>query len=282
MVAPARVTMPVGTARDELPVSDPGSPVGRRRGSRAGLGLRLLLAAAAITTLSLAARTRREVPAVAKIEAPFVPSVAARPASPPLPPARFGTAEPGLEPVRVVAARIDPRTGAREDTLTRGAFDTLEVPALRVTLTRGANGRAPSGLFVLMARRAANGPAIDGPALAVVRTGPSGRIDTKFGSVDILEVTLAGPARRTCTGFATHDTPFQLDGWLCAPLGQAPDPRSLACAIDALSLVDLADADATAAFSAAPDPERSCQTGPPPAEGPSRTGSIGRGRRSKK
>ncbi|MCJ2060702.1 hypothetical protein MKL09_29800 [Methylobacterium sp. J-048] len=251
----------------------PGTPEGRRKLSLVGLGLRLVVASAMIAGLCLYARKPLSVPPVTeRIETPFVPSTPAPKAPVAATPARFGLAEPGLDPVLVAAARIDPATGLREDALARGAFEALDAPALRVTLTRGdAAGVAP-GLFILLARRAAT----DGPALAVIRTGPGGRIATKFGAVEILEVTLGGPARRTCTGFVSREKLFRLDGWLCAPLGHPPGARTLACMIDALSLDDPADPDASAAF-AAPRTDRGC-TVTTVADASDPTGSIGRRR----
>ena len=217
-----------------------------------GLGLRVVVASAIIAGLCLYARRSPSAPAaLQQVERPFTPSAPIPKAPAPATPARFGLGEPGLDPVRVTAGRIDPAAGRREDALTRGSFEALDAPALRVTLTRGdAAGLAP-GLFILLARRAAGGPTTDGPALAVMRTGASGRIATKFGAVDTLEVTLGGPARRTCTGFVSRERAFRIDGWLCGPLGYPPEARTLGCMIDALSLDDPADPDATAAFAAA-------------------------------
>ncbi|WCS25375.1 hypothetical protein LOK46_00605 [Methylobacterium sp. NMS14P] len=251
-------------------------------GTPGSLGLRIALASAAIALLWVIPRWPGEMPPVAPpaAEARFVPSMQASPAPPAAAVAQFGLAEPGLDPVRVTA-RVDPRTGLREDTLTRGDFAAIEAPALRVQLTRGPQSGAPPTLFVLMARRAANGPALDRPALAVARTGARGQIRTKFGAVETLDVTFAGPSQRTCTGFVTRDAAFQLDGWLCAPLARPPEPQALACMLDALSLVDLADAGTTAAFAAAPDPSGACPA-TAGSEAPSRAGSLIRKPQNKK
>ncbi len=79
------------------------------------------------------------------VTAAFVPATPAPKAPAPAAPVRFGLTEPGLDPVRVAAGRIDPVSGLREDALARGAFEALEAPALRVTLTRGdaAGGHRP-------------------------------------------------------------------------------------------------------------------------------------------
>ncbi|KTS11684.1 hypothetical protein SB2_18825 [Methylobacterium radiotolerans] len=254
-------------------------------GSPGSLGVRIVLASAAIALLWALPRWTAETPGVAPAapvaaETAFVPSVQASPAPPAASVAQFGLAEPGLDPVRV-SARVDPRTGLREDTLIRGDVAAIEAPALRVQLTRGFRSGAPPTLFVLMARRAANGPALDRPALAVARTGARDQIRTKFGAVETLEMTFAGPAQRTCTGFVTRDTAFQLDGWLCAPLARPPEPQALGCMLDALSLVDLADAATTAAFSVAPDPAGACPASSG-TEPPGRAGSLIRRPQNKK
>ncbi|SFL66053.1 hypothetical protein [Methylobacterium pseudosasicola] len=252
-----------------------GAPEGRRTLSLVGLGLRLVVASAMIAALCLYARKPPGVPqqAVAdQIATPFVPTTPAPKAPLAATPVRFGLAEPGLDPVRVAAARIDPATGLREDALARGAFEAIEALALRVTLARGNAARPAPSLFILLARRAAT----DGPALAVIRTGPGGRIVTKFGAVETLEVTLGGTTRRTCTGFLSRESAFQLDGWLCAPLGHPPEAQTLGCMIDALSLDDRADPDATAAF-LAPRMDRGCSV-TTVADATEPTGSIGRRR----
>jgi hypothetical protein len=236
--------------------------------SPGALGRRLALASALIALLCVCAWRPGGTPgssaarsAALPLEPRFQPAAQAAPAPPPVPPpvppALFDLAEPGIDPVRVTAG-IDPRTGLREDVLSRGDVATMEAPALRVTLTRGTGAGAAPTLFVLMARRAASGPALDRPALAVIKTGSRDQIRTKFGVVETLEITFGGPAPRTCLGFVTREAGFRLDGWSCAPLGHPPETLALACTLDALSLLDLADPEATAAFSAAHASPRSC------------------------
>lgn len=258
------------------------APPTRRRVSVTRLGSRLVLASAVIAALCYLARPPVETLTVVDAERPFTPATPASPAPPPAPVARFSLAEPAPGPVQEAAARIDPRTGLREDSLTRGAFEALETPTLRVTLTRGASAGAAPSLFVLMARRAASGPAFDRPALSVVRTGPGGQIQTKFGAVETLDVTLSGAIRRTCTGFVTRESVFRIDGWLCAPLGRPPEPRELGCMINALSLVDLTDPEAMAAFSAPSRADPGCAPATAVADATVRTGSIGSRRQGKK
>lgn len=262
----------------------PGTAFGREALSPGSLVLRVVLASAAIALLCVCARLPSggavTLPAGPPADVPFVPSTKAVPAPAPIRAAHFDLAEPGLDPVRV-AARIDPRTGLREDALSRGEFPSVEAPALRVTLTRNAAARAAPTLFVLLARRAAGGAAIDRQPLSILRTGLRGQILTKFGAVETLDVTFAGTGERTCTGFVTRSAPFQLDGWLCAPLGRPPEPRSLACTLDALSLVDLADPETTAAFAAASVTRPACPS-PHADEASGRTGAIAERGRNKK
>ncbi|WP_375455358.1 hypothetical protein [uncultured Methylobacterium sp.] len=206
----------------------------------------------------------------------FVP--ATMPAAPPAVPLapngrlRLGTGgdDGAGDPVRVEPVR-------RPETLARGDFSAIEATHLRLTLTRDAAEPAPS-LFVTLARRAA-----EGMSLSVVRTAARGRIATKFGAVETLEITLAGPLRRVCTGFATVEArPVRIDGWLCAPLGRPPEPRALACTLDALTLDAPADPATNAVFAEAEhrrdpacDPIRALSGG----EAEGRTGSIGARRR---
>lgn len=214
---------------------------------------RIVGAAIVVGTLSLFARetmrTHRLAPPIRASATgldpgvAFVPSVA-RTAALPSPGPKAGRLRLALEGADAV--RIEPAHGPGQDTIGRGDFSAIEAPHLRLTLMRAAMPPTPS-LFVTLARRAA-----EGLNLSVVRTGPRGRIETKFGPVETLEVTLAGRSRRICTGFTTLEAlPVRLDGWLCAPLGRPPEPRTLACTLDALSLDAGADPGTDAVFSAA-------------------------------
>lgn len=135
--------------------------------------------------------------------------------------------------VRVDPARLDPPSGLREDTMSQGSFADQDIPFLRLAVAEAAAVAAP-GLFVTLVRRAA-----DGQGLFLARTGERGRIDTRVGPVETLDATLQairdGGGSRVCTGFTTRPpAAVRVDGWLCAPLGQAPEPRAIACALDRL------------------------------------------------
>lgn len=275
----ARGAMPTDTMRMDEPAV---TKAPRSAMTATVLALRLAAASAVIAALTLYTRPRlrpepTEPPWAA---APFVPA-APEPAAP-ASAARLDLAEPISATADGLTARLDPQSGRREDTLTRGTFDGLEASAVRVTLSRGiSTGPSPS-LFVLIARRAADGPAIGQPALAVMRSGPHGVLDTKFGTVETLEVTLGGTVQRTCTGFVTRQAVARIDGWVCAPMARPPEARSLGCLLDALTLVDLGDPETMAAFSAAAHPGRICNPNTRVAEATGRIGSIAQRAHTKK
>jgi hypothetical protein len=71
----------------------------------------------------------------------------------------------------------------------------------------------------------------------VIRTGERGIVATALGSFETVETTLAAAGKRSCTGFRSLDLKaVAIDGWLCGILGQAPEPRAVACAIDRITL----------------------------------------------
>ncbi len=247
---------------------------------RIGLAVRLGLAAATIAGLTLFARDRTAPPPSPRAwTEPTRPLLApsARAAIP------AGTAGPLLAldavepPTRPDAPRWTAATGLREDALTQGSFDAIEAPFLRLTLTEAGPAPEPAtSLFVTLARRAA-----EMQGLSVVRTGVRGTIETKFGAFETVEATLSGQGSRLCTGFAALGTKaMRIDGWLCGVLGQAPEPRAVACAIDGLKLAIATTPTIEIAFGEA---ELRRGTGCPPAadvavtaHGTDSTGSIAR------
>lgn len=213
------------------------------------------VAGCAIALLSLFAREKREIaPAVPPPSAQatgsgIAPSLrAARPALPlALTAPRFHLDDPAaLEPVRAEPARLNPLSGQREDVLVQGDFGRIEMPYLRLTLTETLGSEAGQSLFVTLARRAA-----EAQGLAVLRTGARGSIETKFGAIETLEITLGGEGKRACAGFTSRKPGLlRLDGWLCAPLGQAPEPRAVVCALDKVTLNGQAWPEGEGAFAA--------------------------------
>lgn len=218
--------------------------------------------------------------------AAFVPSASfvVRPAVPVLangPRFRLDEVDP-VNPARSEPPRLNPSTGEREDTLSQGDFRKIEGPYLRITITEGSESRPHPSLFVTLARRGANGL-----GLSILKTGERGRLESKFGSVDTLDAMLGGPITRTCTGFMTSGgARVRLDGWLCAPLGQLPEPRAVVCALERVVLNGLASSDLEALVQAAEtQPDRGCASAAAarPGEAASQTGSIDkrRGRKNK-
>lgn len=231
-----------------------------------GLPLRLAAAAAVIAGLALIVHAPGPrapgAPLQASAEAPALVGLA---------PLRLD--EPGIDPVRVEPGRIDPRSGLREDALGRGSFTAIEAPVLRLAVTRGSGaGRMPS-LFVLVARRAARADRGEMP-LSVLRAGGASAVATRFGTAEIAPMTLAGPLTRTCTGFVVAQADLRIDGFLCAPLGGAAEPRAVACTLDALGLDDPADPTATAAFRQARDRSACESLRMTEADAAGRTGSV--------
>jgi hypothetical protein len=233
-------------------------PLGRPTGVRVLRRLgQVAVAAGAIALLSLFAReggapkpTPPDTMSDIASGAAFVPSVprTARPAAPlALTTPRFRLDDPdAIEPVRAETARRNPSTGQREDVLIQGGFSTIEAPYLRLILTETLDSEPVQSLFVTLARRAA-----DGQGLAVIRTGERGVVATKFGAIETLDITLGGEGKRTCTGFASLGPgSLRLDGWLCAPLGQAPEARALVCALDKIALNGQASPEMDSAFAA--------------------------------
>ncbi|GJE37017.1 hypothetical protein [Methylobacterium persicinum] len=211
------------------------------RGSTAlVLPIRFAAAAAVIAGIALAVRVPPPRGAMPSLAPPAQAHAILAPA-----PLRLD--EPGIDPVRIEPGRIDPKTGLREDVLGRGSFAAIEAPVLRLAVTRGDGAERKPGLFVLVARRAAHAARGELP-LSVLRAGQWGIVPTRFGPAEIAQVTLAGPSTRNCTGFVVARPGLRLDGFLCAPLGGAPEARALACTLDALDLDDPADPAATALF----------------------------------
>ena len=119
------------------------------------------------------------------------------------------------------------------DTLTAGAFAVQEAPFLHLVAVETSEPDGEGSLFVTLARRAA-----EAGGLAVVRTGERGQLATRFGALDTVDATLVdAESRRACTAFRLNASlaTLRLEGWLCAPLGQLPEPQAVACTVDRLS-----------------------------------------------
>ncbi len=121
------------------------------------------------------------------------------------------------------------QAGLREDILTAGTFGVHEAPFLRLVATETSEPDGEGSLFVALARRAA-----EAGGLSVARTGERGQLATRFGTLDTVDATLAdAEGRRACTAFRIGAA-LRLEGWLCAPLGQLPEPQAVACTVERL------------------------------------------------
>ncbi|TGD98249.1 hypothetical protein [Methylobacterium nonmethylotrophicum] len=186
---------------------------------------RTLGAAAVIALLSVLASERRLAdPPLAEAGA-FVPRYAAPAVAPPA----WSAVAPDRYRLGEASASARAQPGLREDTFTAGAFAAQEAPFLRLVAVEASEPEGEGSLFVSLARRAA-----EAGGLSVVRTAERGQVATRFGALDTVDATLAdAEGKRACTAFR-HTGALRLEGWLCAPLGQLPEPQSVACAVERL------------------------------------------------
>ncbi|MCB8819121.1 hypothetical protein [Microvirga rosea] len=121
-------------------------------------------------------------------------------------------------------------SGAREETLMFGRFG--DPRHARISLVEGPVEEQRRSFFVDLVRKAAEA------GLSVTRNTQSQLIATKFGSVEIAEVTLAGVGEQTCQAFrfADSETAFGFQGWLCGSEAQNVDATQAACFIDRIAL----------------------------------------------
>jgi len=210
-----------------LPRAVPRASWGRRVGGRT------VGAAAVIALLSVLASERRQADRPLadpppSAEAAFVPRFAAPAVAPPA----WSDAAPDRYRLGEATGSARIQAGLREDTLTAGAFGVQEAPYLRLVAAETEEPDGEGSLFVTLARRAA-----EAGGLSVARTGERARLATRFGVLDTVDATLADPeGRRACTAFRLNDA-LRLDGWLCAPLGQLPEPQAVACTVERLGVL---------------------------------------------
>lgn len=210
-----------------------------RRGRRGGRVLTALVAASALAALVSSSlgggRANGMAPLSAIGEAPRPAWVEIRKplqlyslASPEL-----GRAAPAYEARRLASG------AARADTLTFNAFSS-ENAWLRLTVQRSASepSTAPASLFVDLARRAAEA------GLSIARTGLPRRWATRFGALDVAEVTLdRGGSGAGCLGFrlAEPNAAVAMAGLACPPRGKVLSPPALVCVIERLNLNSAGD-----------------------------------------
>lgn len=192
---------------------------------------RTLGAAAVIALLSVLASERRQSDPPLSDSSPsagaaFVPRYAAPAVAPPV----WSDAAPDRYRLGEATGSARVQASLREDTLTVGTFGVQEAPYLRLVVTETAEPDGEGSLFVTLARRAA-----EAGGLSVARTGERARLATRFGALDTVDATLTDPeGRRACTAFRVTAA-LQIEGWLCAPLGQLPEPQAVACTVERLA-----------------------------------------------
>jgi hypothetical protein len=152
-------------------------------------------------------------------------------------------------------------SGAREDALTYGAFDTAAEPHVRLVVQDGNGPQGPHSFFVDLARGAADA------GLAVMRSAQPVALPTKFGTAEAAEVVLSAASDRTCQALrlAHADAEFHVVAWSCGAHGRAVTQHELACLIDRLALTPAAadDAELKALFARA-ETQRHAACAPPP------------------
>jgi hypothetical protein len=143
--------------------------------------------------------------------------------------------------------------GDREDTL---IFEpnAAEFPEAKVTLRRLSGQRDMPSLFIDMTRQQAE------RGVAVTRAGTSGKLATKFGDIDVADMTFTDASGRhlSCLAFRS-DGAIGLGGWFCAAAGAAVERPELGCFIDRLALLKAGeDKDLRRYFAEAEQRRRPC------------------------
>jgi hypothetical protein len=122
----------------------------------------------------------------------------------------------------------------REDTL-HWQTQAPGGPEARIALHRGAEGAAAPSLFVDMTRQQAE------RGIAITRSGTPGLVMTKFGPVEMADMTFsdAGGGAQACLAFRRVGEAGEpnISGWQCAAQGAVVERPELACFIDRLALL---------------------------------------------
>lgn len=141
---------------------------------------------------------------------------------------------------RAYDARRHVEGGGRRDRLAFGRLG--ETPYLRFEVYRkGSEEAAPVSLHVAAARRAAD------IGYALARSGPPVGIETRFGVVEVSDVTIERQsARQHCLAFQTtaESGVMSLSGLSCDAGGVAPSRPALACEIDQIQLMSAGEDEA--------------------------------------
>jgi hypothetical protein len=129
----------------------------------------------------------------------------------------------------------------------------------RIALQRGPDASAAPSLFVDMTRQQAE------RGIAVTRAGTPGLVITKFGPVEMADMTFSdiGGISQACLAFRRVGEGGEpnISGWQCAPQGGVVERPELACFIDRLALLKGGDDQALRRFfSDAETRRRPCPT----------------------
>ncbi len=135
------------------------------------------------------------------------------------------------------AARRTPRND-REDSLLWQPSAPGAAEA-RISLLRRTMPQSPPSLFVDMTRQQAE------RGVAVTRAGAPGLLMTKFGAIEVADMTFsdASGASQACLAFrgAPDEAAPVITGWYCAAQGVGAERPELACFIDRLTLLKSGD-----------------------------------------
>ena len=152
------------------------------------------------------------------------------------------------------AARLS-ASGDREDALVFEPGQT-DLPEAKVALRRSAGSQPQPSLFIDMTRQQAE------RGVAVSRAGAPGRLATKFGDLDVADMTFQDREGRSqsCLAFRSEGS-IALSGWYCAAQGAAVERPELACFVDRLALLKAGeDMGLRAFFADAEQRRRPCPT----------------------
>lgn len=201
-----------------------------RPGFAALLTLMLVLGAAALVWRGLShltASSRDIAPDASVLEAPaWSPILRAAPAF------AFETTLFPRDQSSHEARRHNPG-GGREDVFTFGSPGGERGSARVVAYRIGSEAGAPGSMFLETARRAAEA------GFAVARSMATPPLPTRFGLLEIADLTLAGEAgEQRCMAWrmVADDQDLRVTGWLCGPDGKPVDRHTLACFAERLDL----------------------------------------------
>jgi hypothetical protein len=148
--------------------------------------------------------------------------------------------------------------GDREDRLT---FEpgSPDAPQAAILLRRSAASHPQPSLFTDMTRLQAE------RTVAVTRAAAPGRLATKFGDLEVADMTFQGRDGRglACLSFRSDAgaQPIALAGWYCAPQGAGVERPEVACFVDRLALLKAGeDKELRAFFAEAEQRRRPCPT----------------------